>query len=234
LSEHPLREIHPLLQVCKGSVSVGEVVDFAPQPLGLFPAAPQLGDLDRRVADDSSDDDDEDSRSGQSLRLGLGVGLSRYLWAATVYGLSFPRPAISLRVGSKQAYQRWRCQMGTSSIRNLRAAAVGALIIGLVGCASHQSGAADETSPDPQARLEVINHSSYDMDIFVVRGGQRLRIGLAPNNDTTRFSLATAQIAGAGLLHFEAKPTLGDGPSVSSEPISVVPRDVITMTIPAP
>lgn len=125
--------------------------------------------------------------------------------------------------------------MQESSMRNLRAWTLSAWIcLTLVACASHAGAGADQTSPDPQARLEVINNSSFDMDIFIVRGGQRLRIGFAPSNDTTRFTLATAQVAGAGPLHFEAKPTLGDGPSVSSEPVTVVPRDVITMTIPAP
>jgi hypothetical protein len=82
-------------------------------------------------------------------------------------------------------------------------------------------------------QLEVVNRSSFDMDIYVVRSGQRVRLGLAPNNRTTRFTLSPAQVAGVGLARFEAVPIAGGRP-IGSEPVLLNPKDVITLEIPPP
>jgi hypothetical protein len=70
------------------------------------------------------------------------------------------------------------------------------------------------------------------MDIFLVRSGERVRLGLAPGNETTNFDLLPAQLTGVGPVHFEAVPLAGLGRSISSEPISLGLNDVISLDIP--
>jgi len=71
------------------------------------------------------------------------------------------------------------------------------------------------------------------MDIFVVSGGQRMRLGMAPGNKTTSFSLAPGQFA-AGGVRFQAVPLLGLGRPIMSEPVMGGAQDTITLEIPPP
>ncbi len=107
-----------------------------------------------------------------------------------------------------------------------------------LGLTSGACGGPPETQPAPAVRavagnLEVINRSSQDMDIFLVRGtGQRNRLGLAPASKTTRFSLTPAQVAGVGPVSFEAVPILRGGRAISSDQVNVIPTETITLDIP--
>lgn len=101
-------------------------------------------------------------------------------------------------------------------------------------CAPNHAGTGAAPTTDMVGRLEVINRSSSDMDIYLVRGGQRARIGLAPTGETTRFAVTSAEAVGVGLVRFEAVPRLGGGRPISSEPTTLRPDDVITLDIPPP
>jgi hypothetical protein len=72
------------------------------------------------------------------------------------------------------------------------------------------------------------------MDVFIVRSGQRVRLGLAPANETTRFTLLPVQVAGTGLARFQASPLAGFAQPISSEPVMLRAGDVITLNIPPP
>ena len=105
----------------------------------------------------------------------------------------------------------------------------------LAGCASKPEPAPDGASPDPRTtELEVVNRSSSDMDIFILRSGQRVRLGLAPGNETTRFVLTPAHVAGVGTTYFQASPITGLGRPIGSEPVMLRLGDVITLNIPPP
>jgi len=82
--------------------------------------------------------------------------------------------------------------------------------------------------------LEVVNRSSSDMDIFAVRSGARVRLGLAPSNVTTRFNIQRGQLPGGGTVTFQARPLLGLARAISSEPTILSPGDTITLEIPPP
>jgi hypothetical protein len=98
-------------------------------------------------------------------------------------------------------------------------------------CASHQVGS--DSAPASQARLQVENNSSVDMDLYIRTGRERpVRLGLAPASDTTTFALAPALLAGTGLIRFEARPVRGQGEPVLSEPFSVAPGEEIHWSIP--
>ena len=88
------------------------------------------------------------------------------------------------------------------------------LAVTLAACASGGSQkSAPSASPASEPSLQVVNRSSADMDIYLVRTGQRIRLGLAPNNQTTRFSLSPSLTIGAGTVRFEAVPWLAATPS---------------------
>jgi hypothetical protein len=105
----------------------------------------------------------------------------------------------------------------------------------LAACGPSVDPAPSGVSPqEGTTQLEVINRSSSDMDIYVVRGGQRIRLGLAPGNVTTRFVLSPAQVAGVGPAHFQAQPITGLGRPIGSEPVMLRLGDVVTLNIPPP
>ncbi len=111
--------------------------------------------------------------------------------------------------------------------------ATGLVLTFAPGCARNQASQADTSQPVRSAQLEVVNRSSSDMDIFVVRTGQRFLLGLAPNNETTRFVLQPVQVTG-GLVRFEARPLGGLARPITSDPTTVSPGDTISLSIPPP
>jgi hypothetical protein len=96
-------------------------------------------------------------------------------------------------------------------------------------------GRSDDASPDPAAgpaTLEVENQNFLDMTVYVVDGGVRQRIGVAPGNATTSLTISERLIrGGASPLRFLCDPIGSGGPPVSEE-IVVVPGDVVELVIP--
>lgn len=117
----------------------------------------------------------------------------------------------------------------------IRNAAWLALVLAIgTGCGGGtQPAPVGAVAPETAGNLEVVNRSSLDMDIFLVRqSGQRNRLGLAPGSKTTRFALTPAQVAGVGPVTFSAVPTLRGGRSVDSDQVNVTQKYVITLEIP--
>ena len=106
------------------------------------------------------------------------------------------------------------------------------LLLPAIGCAHPQAGAT--AGPAAVPRLVVNNRSSSDMDVYLVRQGQRIRLGLAAGDTTTRFSLPVNEAVGAGLVSFLAVPINGGGETSSSEPTNLSPGAEITLDIPPP
>ena len=108
------------------------------------------------------------------------------------------------------------------------------------GCSAGRAGS-DATSPPAadagpeEARLEVRNRTSEDMDIFMVRRDQRVRIGLAPSGRNTFFALTAGMITGGGPVRIEAVRIRGAGAPVAnvlSEQLSVRRGETVTLDIP--
>jgi len=98
------------------------------------------------------------------------------------------------------------------------------------GCSRNQN--VDENAePAPVTRLRVQNQAFLDMTIYVYRGSQRLRLGTANGNSTTRFTIPSSLIFGATPLRFQADP-IGSNRASISEEISVSPGDEVTLLIP--
>ena len=92
-------------------------------------------------------------------------------------------------------------------------------------------------NPDPNAepaqvtRLRVQNQAFLDMTIYLYRGSQRMRLGVANGNSTTRFTIPSSMIFGATPLRFQADP-IGSNRASISEEITVSPGDEVTLMIP--
>ena len=121
-------------------------------------------------------------------------------------------------------------QVGTYR-RTRRAAWMMALTLATLaaGCTHNQPD--PNAEPAPVTRLRVQNQAFLDMTIYVFRGPQRLRLGIANGNSTTRFTIPASLIFGATPLRFQADPIGSTRQSISEE-ITVNPGDEVTLLIP--
>lgn len=101
---------------------------------------------------------------------------------------------------------------------------------GTTACAHHVAPSARNGSAE-RTTVKVENQGFADMDIFVLAGGQRIRLGLATGNQTTTFVIPAYLVGGLTPLRFLADPVGGTRAPVSDE-ISVKPGDEVTLTIP--
>lgn len=94
-------------------------------------------------------------------------------------------------------------------------------------------GAKRHSEPPPRAETAVrVNNQNYlDMNVFVVRGGQRLRLGMVFGLTTQIFMLRPEIVGNANELQFEVHPIGGRG-NPRTERITVHPGDIIELTIP--
>lgn len=108
------------------------------------------------------------------------------------------------------------------------------LVLGLFAVQTLLSGCAargTRRSAPPQTVLEVDNHSFADMTIYVINGGQRVRIGFAPGLRKTDLTIPPSMISGTRQLSFLADP-LGSNRTSVSDQIYVSPGDRVTLSIP--
>jgi len=100
----------------------------------------------------------------------------------------------------------------------------------VAGCSQNKQSDQD-AEPVPVTRLKVQNQAFLDMTIYVYRGPQRLRLGTANGNSTSRFTIPASLIFGATPLRFQADP-IGSNRNSISEEITVSPGDEVTLLIP--
>src|SRR5436190_23347033 len=104
------------------------------------------------------------------------------------------------------------------------------LLLTLATAACHR-GAVAPINPQAEVAVTVDNQNFLDMNVFLVRGGQRIRLGTVPGL-TQRILMVRPELIGYDTgLQFELHPIGGRAKPVS-ETISVRPGDVIHLTIP--
>ena len=113
----------------------------------------------------------------------------------------------------------------------MRAPAAALLVVlAVTGLACHRPAAAP-LNPRAEVAVTVDNQNFLDMDVFIIRGGQRLRLGMVPGL-SSRILMVRPELIGYGTeVQFEVHPIGGRGNPIT-ETISVRPGDVIHLTIP--
>ncbi len=109
-----------------------------------------------------------------------------------------------------------------------------ALLMGTLalGAACFGNNKEDEAAePVPVTQVRVDNQAFLDMTIYVYRSSQRVRLGIANGNSTTRFVIPSNLIFGSTPLRFQADP-IGRNRQPVSQEISVAPGDEVVLTIP--
>jgi hypothetical protein len=80
--------------------------------------------------------------------------------------------------------------------------------------------------------VTVDNRAPLAMDIFVIRGGQRIRLGTADALTTTKLTIPRGIVVGSTDVRFLADPIGGNRTPVS-ETITVNEGDEVVLTLPA-
>ncbi|HMI47204.1 MAG TPA: hypothetical protein VK481_00880 [Gemmatimonadaceae bacterium] len=112
----------------------------------------------------------------------------------------------------------------------LRLIAFALLLVTASACKTlgHGSGSSDPNAPTV---IEVDNQGFLDMNVFAIRSSQRVRLGTAPGNSKSRFTIPPSLVSGLTPLRFVADPIGGRRASVSEE-ITVAPGDTVGLQIP--
>lgn len=103
-----------------------------------------------------------------------------------------------------------------------------ALFAGGPACSKGPAAPVDPMAP---AYVEVQNRGFYDMTIYVIRSGQRVRLGQVSGNSTATFELPRTMVNPGLPIRFQADP-IGSSRTPFSEEISVSPGDTVQLTIP--
>jgi hypothetical protein len=99
----------------------------------------------------------------------------------------------------------------------------------LAACASSSTTASQVR--DQAATVVVDNQSVLDMNIYAIRGGQRVRLGTANSLRKTKLTIPASMVFGTSMLRFLADP-IGSTRAPISEEISVTAGDEIGLMIP--
>lgn len=90
-----------------------------------------------------------------------------------------------------------------------------------------------KNAPDPVARttVRVVNQGFLDRNIFVMRGSERVRLGMVSGNSTSVLTIPPMIVQTLTSIRFIADPIGGNRPPATEE-INVTPGDQVVLTIP--
>jgi hypothetical protein len=131
-----------------------------------------------------------------------------------------------LRVGRESVlrHARWARHATMLSLLSL-------LVFG-AACSRNAKEGDEAAEPVPPTYIKVENQAFLDMNIYVLRSSQRVRLGMATGNSTTRLLIPQNLIFGGSTsLRFQADPIGANRQPVSQE-VSVSPGDEVVMVIP--
>jgi hypothetical protein len=104
---------------------------------------------------------------------------------------------------------------------------LGLVVAAFVACATTKNVRSDQ----PATILEVDNQSNLDMNIYIYRGSQRIRLGTATGLSTSHLKIRPDLLFGATPIRFLADP-IGANLLPITEEITVSPGDTVVMRIP--
>ena len=112
--------------------------------------------------------------------------------------------------------------------RALRTLAIAAGAVIAAHCTPRGTQVGEMTAP---ALVEVDNRAFLDANVYVLRSGQRIRLGTATGSSRTTFTLPRGLVTGATQLSF-LMDFVGSSRSPISEEITVLPGDTVTLIVP--
>lgn len=98
------------------------------------------------------------------------------------------------------------------------------LAAGACGSASRRSGA----TQGARTTVRVENRNFLDMNVYVLRSSQRIRLGTVPGNSTRVLTIPSHLVFGSTPLRFLADPIGSNRTPISSE-ITVTPGDEVVL-----
>jgi hypothetical protein len=104
----------------------------------------------------------------------------------------------------------------------------GLMALAAAGCGGNKSGPG--LIPEERTVLRVDNQSFNDMRIYVIQGGQRIRVGTANGKQESKFTLPKSVVSGYTTIRVQAVPIGANGSSVSEE-ITITPGDDLSLRI---
>ncbi|MHB1223733.1 MAG: hypothetical protein ACYC2G_06745 [Gemmatimonadaceae bacterium] len=107
------------------------------------------------------------------------------------------------------------------------------LLLAVPACRSSKDAEAGAKPTAERARtsVRVENRSFLDHNIFVLRGGQRIRLGTVTGNSSQTFTIPSNLIFGISSLQFLVDPIGGSRQPISNE-IRVSEGDEVQLVIP--
>ena len=114
-------------------------------------------------------------------------------------------------------------------MRTIASLSLALAVLAAPACARLRSSSPAE--PDAKTTVRVDNQSFLDMNVYVWRGSQRLRIGFVNGHSAQTFEIPRSLIFGATTLRFQADP-IGSNRAPISEEIVVSPGDEVVLQIP--
>ena len=106
---------------------------------------------------------------------------------------------------------------------------VAVAIAGVLGCSRNR--AQTEINPNAETKVIVDNQAFPDMNIYVLEGAQRVRLGTAGGHSQTTFVIPKYLVRSLTSIRFLADP-IGSNRTPVSESIQVSPGDEVTLRIP--
>jgi len=104
------------------------------------------------------------------------------------------------------------------------------LVLALLGAGCGRAFKSGPREPEPRTTLRVENQNFLDMNIYVIQGAQRIRLGTVPGLSTQTFTIPAYVVRGSS-LQFEMHAIGGLG-NPRTETISVEPGDELSLRIP--
>ena len=101
----------------------------------------------------------------------------------------------------------------------------------LAGCAGTRSRGAARADVGPRTTLEVENRSWSAVNVYAVRGGQRVRLGTVQAVTTSVLTIPSTVVSGVTSLSFLIDP-IGSNRTPISQEISVREGDQVTIYVP--
>jgi sorbitol-specific phosphotransferase system component IIBC len=112
----------------------------------------------------------------------------------------------------------------------LRLTSLSLAVLLVVACGSGKAPATGATPDSAVATLRVDNQRFTDMTLYVIEAGVRQRLGIAPGNTVSSFTIPRRVASGPILVRFIADPIGGKALPVT-EDITVEAGDEVTMRI---